>query len=35
MTPIHSDVKHFMSTCERLLGLYFREGKRAGPSDPY
>ena len=27
MTPIHSDIKHFMSPCERLLGLYWREGK--------
>ena len=27
MTPIHSDVKHFMSACERLLVLYLREGK--------
>ncbi len=27
MIPIHSDVKHFMSACERVLGLYLREGK--------
>ena len=27
MTPIHSDVKHFMSACERVLGLYLREGE--------
>jgi hypothetical protein len=35
MTPIHSDVKHFMSACERVLGLYLREGKLTSEEQLY